>query len=296
MSDLNKRKRQPASKLTDPDNVGDVEVHAHREARERGREAQQPVTQISTATSRQLSPITSTRHGTVTVEDVDNEDAPLDEGEPAAKKLNTKKKAKKPRVSSPLPSPAPHTESGNESEHSSESEIGEPVVKESRTRDIDEFFGPPVLCGPKGSQKRYRHCFRCLTIEKFTVSETTTLRRHIQASHQGSYNTWCKRNGVESKLPAAVRARKDAKKAQQSTLDDVVEEKERVVPYSDALFQEAAEDWLIATNQPIDALSHPEFKTMIDIASRARNGVKIPDKRTTRDNIMARFWRNLLDL
>ncbi|KAJ2924369.1 hypothetical protein H1R20_g12725, partial [Candolleomyces eurysporus] len=113
----------------------------------------------------------STHHGTATVEDVD-ENGPLDEDKPAAKKLKTKK--------------------------------------------------------------------------------TTTLCQHIQASHQGSYNAWCKRNGAELKLPAAVRARKDAKKAQQSTLDDVVEEKERVVPYSDTLFQEVAEDWLIATNQFAD--------------------------------------------
>ncbi|KAJ2923537.1 hypothetical protein H1R20_g13556, partial [Candolleomyces eurysporus] len=275
MSDLNKRKQQPASKLTDPDNVGDIEG--------------------STAISRQLSPITPTRHSTATVEDVD-EDGPLDEDEPAAKKLKTKKKAKKPWISSPLPSPAPHTESGNKSESSSKSEIGKPVIKESRIRDIDESFGPLVLRGPKGSQKRYRRCLRCLTIEKFIVSETTTLRQHIQASHQGSHNAWCKRNGVESKLPAAVRARKDAKKAQQSTLDDIVEEKERVVPYSDTLFQEAAEDWLIATDQPIGALSHPEFKTMIDVASQARNGIKILDKRTTRENIVASCLAHTINL
>ncbi|KAJ2927536.1 hypothetical protein H1R20_g9559, partial [Candolleomyces eurysporus] len=154
MSDLNKHKWQPASKLTDPDNIGDIE-------------------QLLTS-----SPIASTCHSTVTVEDVD-EDAPLDEDKPAAKKL-----------------------------------------------------------------------------------KTTT-----------------------------ARAWKDAKKAQQSMLDDVVEEKERVVPYLDTLLQEAAEDWLIATNQPIDVLSHHEFKTMIDVASQAHNGIKILDKHTTRENIVARFWQ-----
>lgn len=71
----------------------------------------------------------------------------------------------------------------------------------------------------------------------------------VLRSTQGAYNAWCKRNNFRSKLPAAVRAQKDAEKKQQSTLDDVVVEKERVIPYSDARFQEAAEDWLIATDQ-----------------------------------------------
>lgn len=35
---------------------------------------------------------------------------------------------------------------------------------------------------------------------------------------------------------------------------------------------------------------------MIDIASRAPNGVKIPETRATRESIKARFWRNVHEL
>ncbi|KIJ32660.1 hypothetical protein M422DRAFT_85088, partial [Sphaerobolus stellatus SS14] len=54
---------------------------------------------------------------------------------------------------------------------------------------------------------------------------------------------------------------------------------ERVIPYSDNLFREAAIEWLIATDQiqaiyPIQALEHPKFHEMINIASQAKNGVK----------------------
>jgi hypothetical protein len=80
-------------------------------------------------------------------------------------------KAKRPRISSPPPapeSPSVPAQSGNNSEPepSSTSEIEEIVVKESRTRDIDEFFAPTELRGPKGNQKRQRRCLRCKTEEK----------------------------------------------------------------------------------------------------------------------------------
>ncbi|RXW23821.1 hypothetical protein EST38_g1987 [Candolleomyces aberdarensis] len=202
MSDSNKRKRQAASKLTNPNNVGDVEVRSHREARERReKEAQEAQSRRRPDSTRLPSSIIlSTRFGSVTVEDGDenkSDDAPTDKGARVSKKSQTK------------------TE----------------------------------LCGPKGNQKRQRRCLRCKTNEKFIVPEMTTLRRHIQACHPGAYNAWCKRNNFKSKLPAAVRAQKDAVKKQQSTLDDIVVERERFIPYSDARFQEAAEDWLIATDQ-----------------------------------------------
>jgi len=66
---------------------------------------------------------------------------------------------------------------------------------------------------------------------------------------------WCSKNNFESKLPKAVKARKDAKVAEdrskQSSLDPHLEErrKETFVPYSDSLFREAAIEWLIATDQ-----------------------------------------------
>ncbi|KAG0700114.1 hypothetical protein DFH29DRAFT_807956, partial [Suillus ampliporus] len=52
--------------------------------------------------------------------------------------------------------------------------------------------------------------------------------------------------------------------------------KDHIVPYSDALFCEAAIEWLIETDQPIDALNHKSFRYMINTAARATNGIKIP--------------------
>jgi hypothetical protein len=64
------------------------------------------------------------------------------------------------------------------------------------------------------------------------------------------------KNTFKSKLPKAVKSRKNAKAAaedrsKQSSLDPHLEErhKETFVPYSDSLFREAAIEWLIATDQ-----------------------------------------------
>ncbi|KAI0277661.1 hypothetical protein BC826DRAFT_927679 [Russula brevipes] len=50
------------------------------------------------------------------------------------------------------------------------------------------------------------------------------------------------------------------------TLDsDLVEKKlsERVVHYSHKLFRQVAVEWLVATDQPIQALQHPKFRELI---------------------------------
>jgi hypothetical protein len=39
-------------------------------------------------------------------------------------------------------------------------------------------------------------------------------------------------------------------------------------------------------SQPIQALEHPKFKELINVASSARNGVKIPGRKATRNQIM----------
>jgi hypothetical protein len=51
-----------------------------------------------------------------------------------------------------------------------------------------------------------------------------------------------------------------------------------------------------STLQPIDALEHPAFKNMIDIAARSTNGVKIPDRKQTRRAIIDLFKQNLTNL
>ncbi|KAG2074081.1 hypothetical protein BDR04DRAFT_1008948, partial [Suillus decipiens] len=67
-------------------------------------------------------------------------------------------------------------------------------------------------------------------------------------------------------------------------------------PYSDKLFKQAAIKWLVATDQPIQALDHPKFQDMIDVASRATNGVKIPNRRATHTEIMRIFKNHLMRL
>ena len=73
---------------------------------------------------------------------------------------------------------------------------------------------------------------------------------------QAIYDTWCKKNNFKSKLPKAVKVEVEAAEAtlKQSRLDGHLQEvshKERIVPYTDALFCEAAIEWLVATDQVI---------------------------------------------
>lgn len=121
-------------------------------------------------------------------------------------------------------------------------------------------------------------------------------------------------------LPSDVEDRKIKAKITQRSLDEhLVHEKlsERVLSYTDQRFRSAAIEWLIATDQvchlnieisanfsdiifdyeqPIAALEHPKFKDMIDIASRATNGVKIPNRKATRLAIIRMFKSQLSNL
>lgn len=53
---------------------------------------------------------------------------------------------------------------------------------------------------------------------------------------------------------------------------------------------------LSALIQSIQALEHPKFKEMIDIASCAKDGVKIPGRKATRAKIKRIFKNHLKDL
>ncbi len=57
---------------------------------------------------------------------------------------------------------------------------------------------------------------------------------------QAVYLEWCNNHDFVSKLPKDIKLCKEntEKKGQQTTLDPHMKEKERVVPYSDALFNE----------------------------------------------------------
>jgi hypothetical protein len=48
--------------------------------------------------------------------------------------------------------------------------------------------------------------------------------------------------------------------------------------------------------QPIQALEHPKFKEMVNIASHATNGIKIPGHKATRAEIKRTFKDHLTDL
>jgi hypothetical protein len=122
-------------------------------------------------------------------------------------------------------------------------------------------------------------------------------------------------------LPKDTKRRKlEAKADGQTQLDSHLREretKEHIVPYSDALFQEAAIEWLVETDQvsyvacsdhgitslltcflfqPLDALNHPAFKQMVHLAARATNGVKIPSRKQTRQVIIDTFKTNIRKL
>ncbi|KAF9228922.1 hypothetical protein BS17DRAFT_690581, partial [Gyrodon lividus] len=56
---------------------------------------------------------------------------------------------------------------------------------------------------------------------------------------------------------------------------------------TDKLFYEAMIEWLINTNQPIQAVDHPSFKKMIYVASHATKGVIIPNQNATHHEIIS---------
>ncbi|KIL69109.1 hypothetical protein M378DRAFT_61242, partial [Amanita muscaria Koide BX008] len=106
-----------------------------------------------------------------------------------------------------------------------------------------------------------------------------TLRRHMEAAHKGTYLKWAEDHSFISMLPKDTKRRRLETDADgQTQLDSHLREretKERVVPYSDARFREAAIEWLVGTDQPLDALNHPAFQKMVHESARATNGVKL---------------------
>ncbi|KAI0702200.1 hypothetical protein C8Q76DRAFT_633194 [Earliella scabrosa] len=132
-------------------------------------------------------------------------------------------------------------------------------------------------------------------IKATIVSDTTTLRRHLDAVHRAAYHKWALKNNFESRLPSDIQARKKAEeqqKAQQGTLDGHLKDmstKERNIKYSEDVFRRAVVEWLICTDQPISAVEHPKFKQMIHVAAAATNGVTIPSRKAARAGIMRMF-------
>ncbi|KAF8481671.1 hypothetical protein DFH94DRAFT_609267, partial [Russula ochroleuca] len=131
------------------------------------------------------------------------------------------------------------------------------------------------------------------------VNEITTLHCHLEANHSGKYHNWAKSAKFLSKLPGDVKKCKEADREVQHTLDCDLREKDPeqvVVPYSDKLFRQTAVKWVVATDQPIQALEHPIFKKLVDVAARAKNGVKIPGRKVTWGEIKHLFKDHLTRL
>jgi hypothetical protein len=90
---------------------------------------------------------------------------------------------------------------------------------------------------------------------------------------QKPYHKWAKKNQFTSKLPNDVRERKKATKektASQLTLDPYLWDcpvKEKVIPWTDTLFQEAAIEWLITTDQVIHYQSESNMCLTVDTSA-----------------------------
>ncbi|KAJ7651791.1 hypothetical protein B0H17DRAFT_958304 [Mycena rosella] len=134
------------------------------------------------------------------------------------------------------------------------------------------------------------------------VYDPSTVRRHLAKYHKPEYHAWAKEENFESKLSDDVKARKQAAEAaaakekflRQQTLDSHLKEKPaRPAAYTDELWLDAALDWLISTDQPIDALTNPKFEVMIDIAARATEGVTLTGRAQTRAEILKLFHEQM---
>ncbi|KAE9402350.1 hypothetical protein BT96DRAFT_816734, partial [Gymnopus androsaceus JB14] len=134
-------------------------------------------------------------------------------------------------------------------------------------------------------------------------NEISTLCRHLGLKHEVCFfSHGVKPNNFTSMIPKDIKIRKNAVEAaaaSQTVIDDhavPLPRKEWVLPYLDELFQQAAIEWLIETDQPISALEHPRFWEMIGTAARTTNSVKIPNCKATHQSIIALFKKNLYNL
>ncbi|KAF9463153.1 hypothetical protein BDZ94DRAFT_1218637 [Collybia nuda] len=98
----------------------------------------------------------------------------------------------------------------------------------------------------------------------------------------------------DQKLKAAMKSK--TKQTHINLHFQSLEPGEKPKQYSDDLFKEAAIQWLIETDQPVQAFEHPAFKDMIKVAVLATQGVKIPDCRQTWEAIVQEFKNQMKKL
>ncbi|KJA18310.1 hypothetical protein HYPSUDRAFT_115814, partial [Hypholoma sublateritium FD-334 SS-4] len=97
------------------------------------------------------------------------------------------------------------------------------------------------------------------------------------------YLKWCKAKNFDSMLPDDAKQRRALahEALKQTQVDDHFttvapgDDHKKLDPFSQALFKEAAIQWLVETDQPISAFEHPTFQHMISVAARATKGVEI---------------------
>ncbi|KAF7350175.1 putative AC transposase [Mycena venus] len=175
-------------------------------------------------------------------------------------------------------------------------------AKTDANKDINYFFGPIYnIRRSDNTVQARRICAKCPGGKKSITAHSTTLRRHLESDHYNTYHKWAKKVEFVSALPGDRAKAKKAEEgpATQPTIEPHLKEipaKEVIIPYSDELFREAAIEWLVATNQPVDALDDPRFRNMIDIASRAKNGVRISGQKATRQGIIDMFQKRMDNL
>ncbi|KAJ6555702.1 hypothetical protein DFH09DRAFT_1491971, partial [Mycena vulgaris] len=168
------------------------------------------------------------------------------------------------------------------------SEIDARATLAQRGKDLNEFFLPV-----NGKNRICKLCKIKKNVKIDYVKDPSTLRRHLERHHKPQYLAWAKREGFPSMLPSDTAARKhklEAEKAAQSTLDDHLAprpERTKVVRYTPEIFEDASIKY---------AMTNKYFQEMIDVASRATDGVVIPLRKAVRAAILRMFQQNLVKL
>ncbi|KLO04531.1 hypothetical protein SCHPADRAFT_795107, partial [Schizopora paradoxa] len=102
-----------------------------------------------------------------------------------------------------------------------------------------------------------------------------TVRRHLAAFHYVPYTKFCAETGFVSKLAKDKKAREDAEKMKQTSLDGHLKEMPKQapkLPYSDDNFKELAIRWLVSCDLPLQALENPHFRELIELVARSKDG------------------------
>ncbi|KAF8527233.1 hypothetical protein JB92DRAFT_2826308 [Gautieria morchelliformis] len=103
------------------------------------------------------------------------------------------------------------------------------IIQKHANRDLDEFFEEPAAV--TGKDGNVRKCRACKICRLRVISDTTTLRQHIESldNHKAKYNKWACTHNFNSKLPKVLKAKQahaeDAvARFEQGTIDEHLKE------------------------------------------------------------------------